>query len=159
MNKVAIISDSHGGLDRLHSALENIQSAGIQTVLHAGDCVAGNFAELLGSFPDLNFFIARGNCDIDEAELAKIRELPNVEMRDLIETKFTDKKIAIAHKIEELNGVEADIYISGHTHIPRIQKVDNQLWINPGSLFDSHRYLILDIDTLELEGKLFNEKI
>lgn len=159
MTKLAIISDSHGGLDRLHSALENIQTAGIKIVLHAGDCVMGNFAELLGSFPDIKFFIARGNCDIDEAELMKIRALSNVELQDLIETNIADKKIAIAHRIEDLNGVEADIYISGHTHIPRIEKVGAQIWINPGSLFDSHRYLILDMETLELEGKLFNEKI
>jgi uncharacterized protein len=157
--QLAIISDSHGGLDRLRDAFMNLRTGGITTILHAGDFVVDNIANLLQEFPDLNFWIARGNCDIDEVEVEKIQELENVEFSQRIETEIANKKITIAHKIEDLNGVDADIYISGHTHIPRIQNNGDQLWINPGSLFDSGRYCILDTETFAIVGKVFAEKI
>ena len=158
-SKIAIISDSHGGLDRFRLALENLRAAKIQTVLHAGDFIAGDIVELLKDFPEINFWIARGNCDINEKSISEIHNLPNIKLAEKIEVTLGGRKFAMAHRIEDLRNTEASVCVSGHTHIARIRKLNNQLWINPGSLFESGMYLILDSKKLTLTGKTFNERV
>ncbi len=156
---IAILSDSHGGLDRFRLALENLRAAKIQTVLHAGDFVAGDIVELLKNFPEINFWITLGNCDIDEKSISEIQKLPNIKLAEKIEVTLGGRKFAMAHRIEDLRKSDAEVLVSGHTHIARIQKLNNQLRINPGSLFESGMYLILDSEKLTLTGKTFSEKI
>jgi len=158
-NFIAIISDSHGGLDRFRNVLENLRTAKIQTVLHAGDFVAGNIVELLKDFSEINFWIARGNCDIDEKSISEIQKMPNIKLAEILKFEIGRRKFAMAHRIEDLRNTEASVCVSGHTHIARIRKLNNRLWINPGSLFESGMYLILDSEKLTLVGKTFNEKV
>ena len=139
--------------------MENLRTAKIQTVLHAGDFIAGDIVELLKDFPEINFWIALGNCDIDEKLISEIQKLSNIKLAEKIEITLNGKKFAMAHRIEDLQKIDAEILVSGHTHIARIQKSNNQLWINPGSLFESGMYLILDSEKLTLAGKTFNENI
>ncbi len=160
MNKVAIISDSHGALDRLGEALANLESGKIREIIHAGDFALGEIVKLLQKFPNLNFRIAIGNCDVDEETLAKIQELPNVKLAKILEFEIEERKFAVAHRSEDLREIEnAEILISGHTHVPHIEKIHGKLFVNPGSLMDGGKYILLDLKNLTIEGKLFNEKI
>jgi len=170
MTKVAIISDSHGALDRFGEALQNLSEGGVQQVIHAGDFLADGVEELLGKFPNLEFQIARGNCDVNEELIANIRQLPNIELEDILEFELSGKKFAAAHRVEDLREIQdmsseasakgdAEIYISGHTHIPQVKNVDGKLFLNPGSLMDDGGYFLLDLESLEVERKLFSEKI
>ena len=127
--------------------------------MHAGDFIAGDIVELLKDFPEINFWIALGNCDIDEKLISEIQKLSNIKLAEKIEITLNGKKFAMAHRIEDLQKIDAEILVSGHTDIARIQKSNNQLWINPGSLFESGMYLILDSEKLTLAGKTFNENI
>lgn len=155
---IAILSDSHGGLDRLDEALGNLSTGGVRYVLHAGDFAVYDVEEVFKKHPDLKFFIALGNCDINEEVLSKVAQLDNVELAEIIETKIDGIQFAIAHRKEDLSRKSAQIYISGHTHIPKIEKRGSQLWLNPGSLFEDNRYFLLDTKTLAMKQKLFNEK-
>ena len=157
--KIGIISDSHGALDRLSEALLNIQNAGIQEVIHAGDFVFGRIDEFLEIMEKLNFRIARGNCDVDIEKILKISRLPNVELADTLEFELGGRKFAVAHQIGSLRNSNAQILISGHTHIPLVKKVGEQLFLNPGSLQDDGGYFILETKNLTVERKLFTEKI
>lgn len=156
---IAILSDSHGGLDRLDAALSNLVAGGVRYVLHAGDFAVYDIQELLAKYPQVHFFIARGNCDINEEVLGKVARLDNVELTEIIETEIDGVQFAIAHRKEDLTEKTAHVYISGHTHIPKITKRGSQLWLNPGSLFEDNRYFLLDTNTLGVRQKLFNEKI
>jgi uncharacterized protein len=157
MNKIAIISDSHGSLDRLGAALENLRNGGVAEIIHAGDFALGEIAELLQNFPNLNFRIARGNCDVNEETLAKIQELPNVELAKILKFEIEGRKFAVAHRSEDLREIEnAEILISGHTHIPRVEKINGKLFLNPGSLMDDGGFFILNLENLEVTRKLFH---
>ena len=156
----AIISDSHGSLDRLEAALENLRNGGVTEIVHAGDFALGEIVKLLQNFPNLNFRIAIGNCDVDKETLAETEELPNVELAKILEFEIEGRKFAVAHRSEDLREIEnAEILISGHTHIPRVEKIHGKLLVNPGSLMDGGKYILLDPKNFTIEGKLFNEKI
>ncbi len=95
--KIAIMSDSHGALDRLEQAFTNIQKAGIKNVLHAGDFLEEGVVEIFAGFPDLNFFIAIGNNDVNQERLAELQKLPNVKIDEVVFAEFGKYKIAISH--------------------------------------------------------------
>lgn len=156
---IAILSDSHGSLDRLSELLENLQAAGIREVIHAGDFAVGRVVELFQKFPEINFHIARGNCDVNEETLAAVRELPNIELGEIIKTEIDGVGLVAAHKKADLAGSEARIIISGHTHVPEIKSVGKKLFLNPGSLMDDGEYLLVDLDSLKVERKLFNHSL
>jgi len=157
--KIAIISDSHGALDRLGEVLTNLQSGGIAEIVHAGDFALGKIVELLRKFPELNFRIARGNCDVDEEKIAEIGKLSHVELSEILEFELSGRKFSIAHRVEDLRNSDAEILISGHTHIPSARKNGGKLFLNPGSLQDDGGFFILNLDNLAIKRKLFSEKI
>ncbi|MFH0776318.1 MAG: YfcE family phosphodiesterase [Patescibacteria group bacterium] len=156
--KIAIISDSHGALDRLGEVLRNLDTAGISEVVHAGDFALGGIVELLRKFPELNFRIARGNCDVDAEKILEIANLPNVELAEILEFELGGRRIAAAHRIQDLRNSNAQILISGHTHIPQAKAVSGKLFLNPGSLQDDGGFFILDLANLTVGRKLFSEK-
>ena len=80
---VAIISDSHGSLDRLEECLRNLNDGGVKHVIHGGDCVVDGLVRVLEKFENLEFFIARGNCDVNEEEITKLTKLSNVKFGEV----------------------------------------------------------------------------
>ncbi len=159
MNKIAIISDSHGALDRLDEVLTNLQNGGVTEIIHAGDFALGAIAELLQKFPGLNFRIAIGNCDVNSELLEKISALENVELAEILGFELSGRQFAVAHRIEDLRNSAAEILVSGHTHIPLAKKAEGKLFLNPGSLQDDGGYFLLETEALGIERKLFTEKI
>lgn len=159
MTKIAILSDSHGSLDRLEEVLVNLENRGIREIIHAGDFALGSIVELLRKFPKLNFRIAIGNCDVDEKKLSEIQDLPNVELAEILEFKLENRKFGVAHKIKNLRNSDAQILISGHTHVPLAKTANGKLLLNSGSLMDDGGFFILNLENLEIERKLFSAKI
>ena len=157
--KIGIISDSHGALDRLETALENLENGGIREIIHAGDFALGEIDQVLAKFPNINFRIAIGNCDVDQEKLERVQKLSNIELVELLEFELGKRKFSVAHKIADLRDSQAEILISGHTHIPFGKKVGKQLFLNPGSLQDDGGYFILETKNLAVERKLFHQKI
>lgn len=155
--RIALLSDSHGGLDRLETALRNLANSEIENVFHAGDFLADDVNEIFAKFPDLKFFIARGNCDVGEEEWGKVQKLPNVIAEDLIATEIAGKKIVMSH--QPLTPPPCDFYFFGHTHRPEIRK-DGKTWkINPGALFDSGIYAIVNLENGEVKPQRFDKAI
>ena len=155
--KIALLSDSHGGLDRLEAALSNLANSEITNVFHAGDFLADSVSEIFAKFPDLKIFIARGNCDVGEEEWGKVQQLPNVIAEDLIETEIAGKKIVMSHK--PLTPPPCNFYFFGHTHRPEIRR-EGSIWkINPGALFESGIYAIVNLETSEVKPQRFDKVI
>lgn len=126
MTKVVIMSDSHGLTREIVQIKEREQA---DYVIHCGDSeleetatelegvltVAGN-CDYYGTFPteqkkvinDVTFLVVHGH-------------LHNVKMN----------LMNLAYRAEEEN---ADIICFGHSHIAGAEKVENKLFINPGSI-------------------------
>ena len=88
---------------------------------------------------------------------------------------FNDRSIVLAHghKLDEKNIPalkEGDILLCGHTHVPKCEKRDNYIYMNPGSVSipkenSEHSYMILDdkfywknLDGEEIHGILICRK-
>lgn len=162
MEKVLIISDSHGLTTELKSLTEKYAS---YTVIHCGD------SELTIGDPVINnMHVVRGNCDFDQnMPDEKVISVAGVNIfvthghlygvgRDLT---------TLSYKASEY---DAQIVCYGHTHQARAEKIGNQIFINPGSIKSPRdrrekTYAILEfedvtkirVDFYSLDGKVISE--
>ncbi len=148
MEKIAIISDTHGNEPSLKKALEIIKELEIKTIIHCGD--TGGMDFLKENFSDFNLFVSLGNADFGEFE-----ETENIKI-------FTEygqlKNMAFCHfpdKARELAQSEKyDFVFYGHTHKPWEEKIKNCRMVNPGNLAGlvfRASFAILNKDKLELK--------
>ncbi|MFD1850128.1 metallophosphoesterase family protein [Oceanobacillus bengalensis] len=126
MSKVLIVSDSHGLTEELSAIKARHQ---ISNLIHCGDSELDfNTDELEG------FYKVRGNCDMDSMfpneEVITIDGLTFfVTHGHLYNVKMNLMKLS--YRAEE---VGANVICFGHTHIAGAEKIDRQLFINPGSI-------------------------
>ena len=144
--KIGVISDTHGSLHFFEKALEVLSDC--DRIIHAGDVLYhGPRNDLPGGYNPkglaekintmTNIYIAKGNCDSDVDQMVINQPLQHPGM--LLE--FNDKKIFVTHGYIESNmamiyrakEINADIVISGHTHIKELFKDENLVVLNPGS--------------------------
>lgn len=144
--KIGVISDTHGSLYFFEKALEVLK--GCDRIIHAGDVLYhGPRNDLPGGYNPKglaekintmsNIYIAKGNCDSDVDQMVINHPLQHPGM--LLE--FNNKKIFVTHGYIESNmamiyrakEINADIVISGHTHIKELFKDENLVVLNPGS--------------------------
>ncbi len=178
--RIGVISDTHGRIDGWEKAVSIF--AGVNTILHAGDvlyhppklsCSDGynipTLADALNS-SKASIVIARGNCDAEVYE-----ELLNMPVQSPYAVAEIDGlRIVITHghryteedMIDLGQSFHADVLVSGHTHIPVLERIDSLVLMNPGSpaipkfewngkltgsvgLITDDRFSILSIDTGE----------
>lgn len=134
--KFAVISDSHGFVDRVGLLAQRIRAMGIDTAVHLGDDYddatvlkdAGlNLHRVPGVYSD--YYL---NPDIVNRPVIEIGGLKvmlthsdSVHKNDLPEDGDPAEKA-----LEE----KPDLVLYGHTHLPAIEEKQGRLWVNPGHL-------------------------
>lgn len=126
MNKVLILSDSHGLQEEISEITTRHQ---IKDIIHCGD------SELEADDPVLNGIKnVRGNCDFDG-------KFPNSQLLEIGGLSFFvthghlhDVNISLLTLSYEAEQYGAQVICYGHTHVARAEKVDDKLFINPGSI-------------------------
>lgn len=99
------------------------------SMIHCGD------SELPEDAPELAGFLkVAGNCDMDE-------RYPNEQLHQLEGWDFfvthghlnqvKSSLLPLSYRAKEVN---ADVICFGHTHIAGTEKIDNKIYINPGSI-------------------------
>ena len=145
--KIGIISDTHGSVPAWHKAM--VRFAGADLILHAGDilyhpprigCLPGYdipvLVELLNASP-IPLVLARGNCDAEVYE--ELLKSPVLSPYAFVQ--FGGLRIVMNHghtltpeSIRDLlTRYRADVFVTGHTHLPLIERIDGALHVNPGS--------------------------
>lgn len=132
MKKVLIVSDSHGNTDNF---LEVIEKEKPDYKIHAGDyCAPVSIIE-----ENFDWFVL-GNNDFDggipkELEF-KIEDLNFVLTHgDVFGHGFFGGKKKLDNAIYEYaKNKNADIVITGHTHLENFEKIKNIILLNPGSI-------------------------
>ncbi len=144
---IGVISDTHG---LFHPAIPR-HFAGVQQILHAGDIGNGSIISRLEELAPV--VAVTGNVDwgrpldqqhprIQQLQLAGCRiymthigGLPNVMIKRLPEPS-------------------PDVYICGHSHIPVVERLDDVLFLNPGSAGPSRfgRRPSLALLTIDTQG-------
>ena len=140
--KIVVVSDSHRNNQVLTEILKREKDADL--FLHAGDMEEE--PRLL--FP---YICVKGNC---EAEVDQM--VLNFKIHDYYDFMLGDISIHLehGHHLDLYNG-NAKLILSGHTHIPNQEKINDKIFANPGSITipknNSKRgYGILDDDKLVL---------
>ncbi|QTM99994.1 YfcE family phosphodiesterase [Sediminibacillus dalangtanensis] len=160
MPKVLIMSDSHGWTEEV-AVIRDRHKEEVDQFIHCGD------SELDADAPELEQFMkVAGNCDMDsrfpdESHFSVGSLHFYVAHGHLHQVKST--LMPLSYRAEE---VGAQVICFGHTHIAGAERVDNQLFINPGSIRlprgrSEHTYAILsweDKGEITVEFKDWNGK-
>lgn len=149
---IAILSDSHGARDYLIKCFQYCKQNNIFNIIHAGDFVFDDISDIFDDFININFFIAIGNCDVNIEEINKLKLRKNVIIDNELTFLLDNKKIFVSHKKKIIDNI--DICIYGHTHIYFVDFNNKPIIINPGSLYDSRMFLVLNLNNYTL-SKIF----
>ncbi|MBI2841761.1 MAG: phosphodiesterase [Armatimonadetes bacterium] len=144
---IGVVSDTHGRIDAWRKV--EVLFSGVDLVIHAGDvlyhpprlgCSEGYdvpaLAESLNQFP-APVVIAQGNCDAQVYE--ELLNMPVQSPYALVE--FEGLRIVATHghlfSTEQMIAMGkrfgADVLVSGHTHLPVLERTDDLILLNPGS--------------------------
>ncbi len=140
--KYLIFSDLHGSSDKMKFLLDEFNKQKCDKLICLGDVLyhgprndlpefynPKEVISLLNPYKD-KIICINGNCDAEVDQMVLDFKL-NKEI-DLI---INNKKCHLEHghhlEIKENN---YDVILSGHTHISKIEKIGNTLYLNPGSI-------------------------
>lgn len=145
---IGVISDTHGLLrPEIISLLR-----GCDAIIHAGDIGSMEVIDVLITIAPL--YAVRGN--VDKADWAD--SFPLTEVVE-IENTF----IYILHDLGKLDLVpEAagfQVVISGHSHIPKVEKKNSVIYLNPGSAGTKRFKLPVTAAKLIIDGKTIEAEI
>lgn len=150
--RIAIISDSHHAVDTVKKLLNHLRETGIKHLIHAGDFIGYKVESVFADFPDIQSWIARGNCDSRGSTLDYLNGLDHVVVSDLLRFSIDGVSFIVGHipgsALNAYNKEPADIIIHGHTHLPRIESYQDALLLNPGSLMEGDGYMLLELPDL-----------
>ncbi len=140
MNKIGVISDTHGLLRP--EVKESLQDC--DAILHAGDI---NQPELLDELREIAPVRAVcGNADESWAEAEGIAQVTSLNLFGL--------NIGMAHTKKAARSVaeDSDIIITGHTHKYEEKIADGKLWLNPGTCGPVRRSAPITLAVIETTG-------
>lgn len=176
--KILFVSDIHGSLYYARKALKAYKKENAGYIVLLGDELyhgARNplpaeynpkeTAQLLNEFAD-RIIAVRGNCDSEVDEM--VLDFPIVA--DYSFVLYNGKRLFLTHghiynddNLPKLS--DGDVFIYGHTHIPRAEKKEGIFFINPGSITlpkenNPNTYGVLEGDVFkikDLDGNVFRE--
>jgi putative phosphoesterase len=141
MHTLGIISDTHGLLRE--EAIKLLD--GVDHIIHAGDIGEPNILQRLAAVAPVSAI--RGNIDVQPWASS----LP-----DTIQTTLFGQKIYVIHDRNELAIAPAemgiDLVISGHSHRASVEKLNDVLYVNPGSAGPRRFRLPITLATIEIAG-------
>lgn len=128
--KVIVVSDTHQHTNNLLIKLKEIDN--IDLLIHLGD----NISDGVKISNDLNVKLIGvcGNCDYetDKFSYEKIVMIEGMKVLLTHGHKFNVKE-SIDRLYYRAKEIEADIVLFGHSHIPMHTRIENTLYLNPGS--------------------------
>ena len=136
--KVGLISDTHDNLAMVQRAFELFESEGVESVVHAGDWVAPFTARKFQAYSG-RLFGSYGNNDGEVIGLSRVfRDMDAVVKGEFTEFELDGERIAVMHgtypPVLEAVARSGDypVIITGHTHVPRVEREKDVLLVNPG---------------------------
>ena len=142
MTLVGLISDTHGLLRREAVAA----LAGVDRILHAGDVGKPEILDALRAIAPVT--AVRGN--VDTSSWADTLPYDTVVFIDGF-------NIYMLHSLREMTmdpkAARMDVVVSGHSHKPLIETVDDVLYVNPGSAGPQRFTLPISVGFLRLSPK------
>lgn len=137
---IAMISDTHDNISNFYKAIDYFNQRKADYVMHAGDWVSP-FMLLKADKIDAKVIGIFGNNEGERKIIMQKAKDLGIEFHDnlWVEKEIDNRKIAMTHGhhpdiLKELiDSGKYDLVISGHTHMPLIEKHGDTLHVNPGS--------------------------
>ena len=160
--RLAIISDIHDNLVNLELFLSWCRPQKITSLLCCGDITnLETISSLAQNFPG-EIFVVQGNAEIyQEASLSKFK---NIHYYGEIGITEIDRlTIGLCHEpkkiknVQEISPLALDFIFYGHTHKPWLEKKEETIIANPGTLggvFNPASFAVLDTAQKNLELKI-----
>lgn len=145
--RIGVISDTHGIVPAWHKAMGIFANADL--ILHAGDVLyhpprmepapgydIPGLVQLINACP-IPIVIARGNCDAEVYE--ELLDIPVLSPYALVQSGGLRIIVQHGHNLtpEETQRLaeryRAQVLVTGHTHLPVIERLDGAIHLNPGS--------------------------
>jgi hypothetical protein len=159
--QIAIISDIHDNLANLEKCLTWCRQNKVSKIICCGDLTNLDTVSYLAHNFLGEIFLVAGNAEIYEE--FKLNKFKNINYCGEVGYKTIDNlKIGFYHKpktlkkIQELSLLNLDFIFYGHTHKPWLEKNNNLIIANPGTLagtFSQATFAILDTSTKNLTLK------
>jgi uncharacterized protein len=139
--RIGLISDTHGLVRP--EALKALE--GVELIVHAGDIGKPEVLDCLQAVAPLAAI--KGNNDT----APWTRRIP-----EILDLHVKDRTLRVIHNVRDsesnLRAAGIDVVISGHSHKPLVQTVDNVLFVNPGSAGPRRFKLPVTVGLLLLEN-------
>jgi len=146
--KIGIISDTHGCIETWQTVYDKYFHD-VDLIIHAGDVLYHGprntipdeynpklLAEALNNCP-VPLIIACGNCDaeVDSMVLNLPVESPycHIILDKLRIIVNHGHKLTADSKLEMAARFKASLFVTGHTHIATLEKINGTIFLNPGS--------------------------
>lgn len=174
--KVVVVSDIHGSSYYAKRLEEIVEKENPEKVVLLGDLyyhgprndlsqeyAPMKVAEVLNKMKD-KLFVVRGNCDAEVDEM-----ISEFKFEDHILINLNGKNFYFTHghkyNIENIPYDDFDIMIYGHIHQGFIEKKEQFLFANPGSIslpkgMSKHSYILLDENNIilkDIDGNIITE--
>ena len=159
--KIMCISDIHGYAECLNKAIERYREENAEKLIILGDFSGYYFsssdfevAEILNNMAG-SIVAVKGNCDSSQVD-----ELFNFGLGYLRTIEINGIKITLTHghiyNRKNLPENCGEIFLSGHTHIGNIEKINGKVVANPGSISKPRggspkSYITIDENNIELK--------
>ncbi len=128
MNKILIISDTHGNKKIMRRVLEMENDVGI--IFHLGD----NYEDLNDNY-DLTL-----NKEIHKVPGIFHKGYLDKSLPGILKIEKSDWHFLLVHNVEDVlnREIDVDFIFYGHTHHWKVQKMNSTFFINPGHMKDIH---------------------
>jgi len=137
--KIFVLADTH---DKLPGRLEAM-AADADEIWHLGDVCSPTILQRIETVgPPVT--VVRGNCD------------SNFDWRLTIDLKRNNVRFRLVHIPPDDAPENTDVVLHGHTHVPRSERSDGVLFLNPGCVTRPNRGAPPSVAILEIaaDGKL-----
>ena len=137
--RIFVLADTH---NHLPANLEKL-AAGADEIWHLGDvCAPSLLPNLENIGPPLT--LVRGNCD------------SNLEWPIVVDLNRNGVRFRLVHIPPARAPEKIDVLLHGHTHVPRNERQEGVLWLNPGCVTRPNRGAPPSCATLDIatDGKL-----
>lgn len=161
--KIGILADTHDELARTRLAVQVLQNAGAEVLIHCGDLTG---PEIVSTCSVLPFYFTFGNHDADTVPY--LTQAAEDHAATCLgwggEITLAGKRIAVVHghltfDLRPLMEAEPDYLFSGHSHIAGDWLQAGTRRINPGALHRAEKFsvAILDLNSGDLRFLAIND--
>ena len=149
MIRIGVLSDSHGMMNLLYDAVDEMKHCDV--IVHLGDH-AGDAKEISARTGKTTWIVS-GNCDwFSDYDNGRILEYEGVRVY-ITHGHSESVKSGLTKLSLKAEALEAGLVLYGHTHKPCVEQDGRCMFINPGAIRDG-RYAIVEIDSGNIRSNL-----